>query len=131
MFRQGWYAGLKRRKAFVVDEQVAKILRQSIRPIGAYEIAAQLPHVATAQVYRALERHVSNGKARRIASRKAFIPLSCNGGLTTLCSICGEYKMFDCSEAIMGLARLCDDQDFQRREIFLEMTGICQNCQGT
>ncbi len=97
--------------------------------MGAYQIAAQLPHVAAAQVYRALERHVINGKARRIASRKAYVPSSCDGGLTTLCSICGKFEMFDCQEAITGLARLCDDQDFQPNEIFLEMTGVCHACQ--
>ncbi|MEP2990337.1 MAG: hypothetical protein ABJN65_00840 [Parasphingorhabdus sp.] len=121
---------MKRRKAFVVDEQVEKILLQSKKPIGAYQIANKLSRVATAQVYRALERLVKDGKARRINARNAFVAISTNTDLIAICRECGEFKLVECPSAVKSIGRVCDNQTFQITHICLEMTGTCKDCSG-
>lgn len=119
---------MKRRKAFVVDEQVAKILLQSKEPIGAYQIASKLPRVATTQVYRALERLVSTNKARRIIARNAYVATTSNIDLIAICRECDEFELLECPGAVKDLELVCDQQGFQIDRICLEMTATCRNC---
>ncbi len=119
---------LERRKAFVIDEQVWKVLNNSTRPVGAYQIANMTPPIATTQVYRALERLVASGKARRITARNAFVAISPKTDLIVICRECGEFELLECPDAIAGLGRHCDKRRFQISQIFLEMTGTCRNC---
>ena len=119
---------LKRRKAFVVDEQVEKILLCSKEPIGAYQIANKLSRVAATQVYRALDRLVSTDRARRIIARNAYDAITGNSDLIAICRDCGEFKLLACPDAVRGLERMCDRQAFQIDRICLEMTVTCHNC---
>ena len=119
---------LKRRKAYIVDEQVEQILLQSKEPIGAYQIANKLSRVAATQVYRALERLVSNNRARRINARNAYVAISTKTDLIAICRECGEFKLLACPDAIKGLEHMCDRQAFQIDRICLEMTVTCRNC---
>ncbi|MEO9635673.1 MAG: hypothetical protein ABJF89_10735 [Parasphingorhabdus sp.] len=119
---------MTRRKAFVIDEQVWKILNDSKLPIGAYQIANMLPKVAATQVYRVLERFVSTGKAKRIVARNAFVAASPKTDLIVICGKCGEFELIECPDTILELAELCDKQSFDISEIFLETTGTCREC---
>ncbi len=119
---------LKRRKAFVVDEQVWKVLVKTTRPVGAYQIANMIPPIAASQVYRSLERLVSTGKARRIAARNAYVAASPKTDVVVICRKCGEFELLECPDAIEGLGRHCDQRGFQIGQIFLEMTGSCRTC---
>ncbi|WP_243457296.1 Fur family transcriptional regulator [Parasphingorhabdus cellanae] len=121
---------MKRRKAFVVDEQVWKVLVNSTQPVGAYQIANMLPKVSATQVYRVLERLVSSGKARRIAAGNAFVVASSKTDAIVICRKCGEFELLECPEAIEGLERHCDGRSFQAKQIFLEMIGTCRDCRG-
>jgi Fur family transcriptional regulator, zinc uptake regulator len=119
---------LKRRKAFVVDEQVEKILLRSKKPVGAYQIASKLSRVAATQVYRALERLVLSNKARRIVARNAYVAITTNTDLIAICRKCGEFRLLECPGAVKGLELVCDNQAFQIERICLEMTGTCHSC---
>lgn len=119
---------LKRRKAFVLDEQVWKVLVTSTRPVGAYQIADLIPPIAASQVYRALERLVSTGKARRITACNAFVAASPKTDIIIICRKCGEFELLECPDAVEGLQRHCNTRRFQISEVFLEMTGSCRDC---
>lgn len=110
-------------------------LRQSDKPLGAYDLLAALGASGVKNpptVYRALKRLVTLGLAHRIASLNAFI--ACDREHTTdvvgfaVCKTCGQVEEFDDQLLDAVILRLGEKCRFQTEQRVVELVGVCRNC---
>ncbi len=121
-----------------IRELVLKLIWQSHKPLGAYEL---LPALAAAgfnsappTVYRALDFLQEQGLVHRIASLNAYIgcphPGERHQGSFLICSRCSTTQEIE----VQAAAALIDAQaralGFQPRQQTLEVLGTCPNCSG-
>ena len=120
-----------------VRELVLKLIWQSHKPLGAYEILPALAKAgfnsAPPTVYRALDFLQEQGLVHRISSLNAFIGCShpehqCNNSflICTFCHSAVELESKAVSEAIKTAANAVG---FSVQTEMLEVAGICPNCQ--
>ncbi|MBZ2169399.1 MULTISPECIES: Fur family transcriptional regulator [Marinobacter] len=118
-------------------ERVLELVWQSHKPLGAYDVLAQLSDegqsAAPPTVYRALDFLLQNGLVHRIASLNAFIGCTHPGehhtGMFLICCNCGnvlEVSDPSVSAAIHSAAR---SESFELNDLTLEMSGVCPRCQ--
>lgn len=122
-----------------IRERVLELVWQSHKPLGAYDVLAQLSeegqNAAPPTVYRALDFLQQNGLVHRIASLNAFIGCTHPGehhtGMFLICCQCGnvlEVSDPSISAAIMAAAQ---SESFELNELTLEMSGVCPRCKGS
>lgn len=120
-----------------IRELVLKLIWQSHKPLGAYDILPALAKAgfnsAPPTVYRALDFLQEQGLIHRIASLNAFIGCShpehhCNNSflICTHCNSAVELTSASVSKAIKAAANAVG---FSVHSEMLEVAGLCPNCQ--
>jgi len=125
----------KRRPAQEQDKLVFGALRQSGRPVSAYEIIDQLRDQATLApqtVYRSLDRLIASGSAHRLESLNAFV-VCCQTGhqgaaVFAICDDCGTVTEFAEPKAVESLAAWAKRNKYAVRSMTLELRGRCASC---
>jgi len=118
-------------------QEVAAILADLAKPVGAYEIMDHLGKVkghtvAPPTVYRTLDFLVENGFVVKIESRQAYIACDDPGhdhhGILLLCSSCGRSTEIDNIEVDKILIKTASASHFQLQRQVVEIEGLCQSC---
>lgn len=124
-----------------IRRQVLEALYATHKPLGAYDLVAQLAAreesrgrpLAPVTVYRALDFLMEQGLAHRLASRNAFVACPHGHGPGDLvafliCEECGgvdERASAPLSQAVAGLLA---GERFQAQRQVLEISGRCGHC---
>ena len=118
-------------------ESVLRLLWQSHRPLGAYQLQDQLAKIAgkpiaPPTIYRAVEFLLKVGLIHRIASLNAYIgcpfPNSDHSNLFMICNSCGCVAEVALSSINGLLNRACEKTNFTLQDQSLELFGLCPNC---
>ena len=118
-------------------ESVLRLLWQSHKPLGAYQLQDQLSKllnkpVAPATIYRAVDFLLGLGLIHRIPSLNAYIgcpfPNSEHSNLFMVCSDCGNVA--EVAHNILNglLQTICDKTNFTLQSQSLELFGQCRQC---
>ena len=115
------------------DTAVLGILEKTHQPLSAYDILKQLQgHSAVkapVQVYRALEKLISQKRVHKLPSLNAYIacdhPHHDNDPAFFHCKSCGTVTEFDFTPAPLRAF----PGDFKIDSFSLEIEGTCQPCQ--
>jgi Fur family zinc uptake transcriptional regulator len=125
----------KRRPAQEQDKLIFTALRESARPVSAYEIIDQLRDRATLApqtVYRALDRLIASGSAHRLESLNAFVACCQSGhqgaAVFAICENCGTVTEFAEPRAVDALAAWAKKSKYTVRAMTLELRGRCAAC---
>lgn len=117
---------------------VLQALLSSHRPLGAYELIAELarsmPRPAPITIYRALEFLMDNGLVHRIESRNAYLACAHDHDQAALvaflicerCGAAGEVPAAPIADSIKAAAVA---SGFVPKLSVVEITGICAHCQ--
>lgn len=118
-------------------QEVAAILADLAKPIGAYEIMDQLAKIkgrtiAPPTVYRTLDFLVENGFVVKIESKQAYIACDDPGhhhhGILLICSGCGKSTEIDNVEVDKILVATASASHFHLQRQVVEIEGLCQCC---
>ncbi len=118
-------------------QEVAAILADHDKPVGAYEIMDQLAKlkgrtVAPPTVYRTLDFLVENGFVVKIESRQAYMACDDPGhhhhGILLLCSACGRSTEIDNVAVDKVLNETASASHFHLHRQVVEIEGLCQSC---
>lgn len=120
-----------------VRKRVLELIWQSHRPLGAYQILAQLGdegfNSAPPTVYRALEFLLEQGLVHRIASLNAFIGCSVpdqrHQGYFLICRDCGSAHELEAAPLSRALREQAGQQGFRVESETVELAGLCPRCQ--
>lgn len=116
--------------------EVLKILLDSERPLGAYDVLERLTeHGFAGQppvAYRALDFLVSQGLVHKLHETKTFVPcrhpLQSHGAAFLICRACGHVDEV-CVEPKRGaFGRAARDAGFTIEHTVLEAEGVCADC---
>ena len=119
-------------------ERVLELVWQSHKPVGAYEILANLKQEGAkpAQpptVYRALGFLMDQGLVHRLPSTNSYIgchfPEKKHDGSFLICTQCQktiELEMADIKHALFDYAK---NYNFSINSTNIELSGLCLNCQ--
>lgn len=118
-------------------ERVLELIWQSHKPLGAYDVLAQLAedghNAAPPTVYRALDFLQQNGLVHRIASLNAFIGCSHAGeshtGMFLICRACGNVLELTAPSVSGAVQTAVEAESFQLDNVTLEVAGLCPRCQ--
>lgn len=118
-------------------ESVLRLLWQSHRPLGAYQLQDQLAAmldkpIAPPTVYRAVEFLLQLGLIHRIASLNAYIgcpfPNSEHSNIFMICSHCGNAAEVAHNTLNHVLQSICDKVNFTLQSQNIELFGLCPKC---
>lgn len=118
-------------------EQVLKLIWQSHKPLGAYELMDMLANsterrVAPPTVYRALEFLLEQHLIHRINTLNAYIgcthPNSEHANNFLICEDCGVAIEFSSDPLMEAINCAAQHFDFQSRSQSLEIVGCCSQC---
>lgn len=120
-----------------IRELVLKLVWQSHKPLGAYEILPSLADAgfnsAPPTVYRALEYLQELGLIHRISSLNAFVgcpdPQHKHPSGFMICKHCKTTAELDISALSKTLSSEAQSCGFLIEEESLEIAGICKRCQ--
>lgn len=120
-----------------IRERVLELIWQSHKPLGAYDLLAELAsegqNAAPPTVYRALDFLQQNGLVHRIASLNAFIGCTHAGeshhGMFLICSQCRNVLELASGEVARSIRTAAQEQGFEPKDTTLEITGLCPACQ--
>lgn len=117
------------------ERLIVRALRQSGRPVSAYELIEQLRDdgiTAPPTVYRALNRLIEEGLAHKLESKNAFVACAhpCHEGMAifALCDRCGSVTEFDDHTVVRRLKGWARKSEFALRQMTLELRGECAQC---
>lgn len=118
-------------------ERVLELVWQSHKPLGAYDVLAQLSedghNAAPPTVYRALDFLQQNGLVHRIASLNAFIGCAHAGehhtGMFLICQACGNVLELTAPAVSGAIEAAADAESFKLADVTLEIAGLCPQCQ--
>lgn len=118
------------------QKEILEILKQSARPMTAYEILGELKGseagVAPPTVYRALTALTGEGRAHRLESINAFISCQCGHAEHTpvlaICEDCGSVEEHDEPEVTDRLTAITRETGFMARRHVVEIHGLCGTC---
>ena len=118
-------------------ERVLELIWQSHKPLGAYDVLAQLSddghNAAPPTVYRALDFLQQNGLVHRIASLNAFIGCTHAGehhtGMFLICQGCGNVLELTAPSVSGAIKAATEAESFALDDITLEIAGLCPRCQ--
>jgi Fur family zinc uptake transcriptional regulator len=117
-------------------ERVLELIWQSHKPLGAYDVLAQLSedghNAAPPTVYRALDFLQQNGLVHRIASLNAFIGCTHAGhhhtGMFLICRACGNVLELTAPAVSGAVQAAAEAEAFHLDDITLEIAGLCPRC---
>src|SRR6201987_6073336 len=121
-----------------IRRQVLAALASSHRPLGAYEVIAELakvmPRPAPITVYRALDFLMTNGLVHRIESRNAYLACAHDHDAASLvafliCERCGAVGEIPAASVGQSLNSAARATGFAPRLSVVEITGTCAHCQ--
>jgi Fur family transcriptional regulator, zinc uptake regulator len=116
--------------------QVYELVAGAGRPIGAYELLAELEpqrgRVPPTTVYRALDFLVEHGFVHRIESRNAFVAC-CEIGKPhqsqfLICERCGDTVEIPGEELAARLTATPPAHGFELHKQVVELSGLCGEC---
>jgi Fur family zinc uptake transcriptional regulator len=118
-------------------ERVLELIWQSHKPLGAYEVLAELSkeghNPAPPTVYRALDFLQQHGMVHRIASLNAFIGCVHAGehhtGMFLICRACGNVLELTAPAVSSVIHTAAEAEGFVVDDTTLEITGHCPGCQ--
>lgn len=119
-------------------EKVLELVWQSHKPVGAYEILAELARqeerpAQPPTVYRALDFLLEQGLIHRLSSLNAFIgcphPGKTHNSCFLICERCRTTLEIDHQAINQSILSCASDQGFKVSDTSIELTGLCQNCQ--
>ncbi len=120
-----------------VRKRVLELVWQSHKPLGAYQLLAQLAaegfNPAPPTVYRALDFLLEHGLVHRIASLNAFI--GCNSpdrshhGYFLICRACGSAQEVKADNLSRLLRQNAEASGFVIEAETVELSGLCPLCQ--
>ena len=122
----------------VSREAVLRLIWQSHKPIGAYQVIEQLSaeqgrQIMPPTVYRALDFLLTQGLIHRITSLNAFIgcpfPSAKHSDLFMLCSACGSVAECSADNIDQAIATTAAKSGFRVETHTLEIIGLCSQCQ--
>jgi len=119
-----------------IRETVLELVWQSHRPLGAYDILAELNReggrTAPPTVYRALEFLQGMGLVHRIASLNAYIgcphPARRHQGCFLICRSCRRVRELALPPLSGARDEAAREEGFSVEEVTLEATGLCPSC---
>lgn len=119
-------------------EQVFRLILQSSKPIGAYDLLAQLQKtsdkpLAPPTVYRSLDFLLSHGFIHQLSSSNAFFPCcqpdDRHVAAFLICQRCGDVQEFSHHSVNNVIADVASTSQFKVNSSVIELLGICQLCQ--
>lgn len=119
-----------------IRARVLELIWQSHKPLGAYDILAQLGseghNAAPPTVYRALDFLLQYGLVHRIASLNAFTGCIHAGeshqGMFLICKQCGNVLELEAPRVTRAIDEAASAELFLPQEVTLEVTGLCPLC---
>lgn len=121
-------------------EQIYRFILQANKPIGAYDLLAQLQAlsdkpVAPPTVYRSLDFLLEYGFIHQLNSTKAFFaccePDAQHVAAFFICQCCGDVQEFSHSPLYTVLNQVAETADFTIHSSVIEISGLCQRCRIT
>jgi Fur family transcriptional regulator, zinc uptake regulator len=117
--------------------RVLELVWSSHKPVGAYTLLDQLRNEdlgsAPPTVYRALDFLIEHGLIHRIERMNAFVGCSHPGerhrGFFLICGECGNAEELDSKTVADSIATSAGRYGFAARDMTLEVTGTCAECQ--
>src|SRR5262245_33562459 len=118
-----------------IRRKVLEVLAASHRPLGAYDVMAQVggPRPAPITIYRALDFLIEHGLVHRIASRNAFLACVNNHSNDALvafliCESCGTVGEAPGGAVGQSLSAAARSAGFTPKMSVVEITGLCAHC---
>lgn len=120
-----------------VRRRALELIWQSHRPLGAYQLLAELAeegfNSAPPTVYRALDFLRDAGLIHKVESMNAYIGCAhadkVHHGYFLICEVCHNVMEFDYQDVHKVLKAHAEKQGFLLRSNTIELTGICKSCQ--
>lgn len=117
-------------------ERVLELIWQSHKPLGAYDVLAELTseghNAAPPTVYRALDFLQQHGLVHRIASLNAFTGCAHAGeqhtGMFLICRACGNVLELTDTSVSTAIHKAAGAEAFRTEAITLEVAGLCPGC---
>lgn len=117
-------------------EKVLTLVLQSHRPLGAYDLLAELNregrNAAPPTIYRALDFLQQAGLVHRIASLNAFVaclqPGDSHSGCFLICQSCRNVLELETERVARAIDEASAEQGFTVAESTIEVAGICPTC---
>lgn len=117
-------------------QQVLRLVLSAERPIGAYDILAQLKQgekpAAPPTVYRSLDFLLEHGFIHRLASINAYIPCchprEQHEAAFLICENCSAVQEFSKNPLFNELSELVKSDGFISKHTTVEISGLCRNC---
>lgn len=128
----------KKLRLTATREQVLRLVWQSHRPLGAYELLDMLSNasdkrIAPPTVYRALEFLLEVGLIHRINSLNAYIgcpePSTTHPSYFFICTGCNNAQECSSDTLHQQVQQAGDSMGFSIQQQWLEVLGVCQDCQ--
>ena len=125
------------------QRRVLDCLSAAKRALTAYEILDQVREEgmrAPAQVYRALEKLIANGRVHRLESLNAFFSCAhdhgdkdarhvpANAPAFAICERCGTVEEYDLPTEVAALKAFLCENGFTAGQINIEIRGCCAAC---
>ncbi len=119
-------------------EQVFRLILQAPKPIGAYELLAQLQKnhekpLAPPTIYRSLDFLLMHGFIHQLSSTNAFFaccqPTDKHMAAFLICQHCGDVQEFSHPLLRHAIDEAAQSSDFRVASSVIELLGHCQNCQ--
>ena len=121
-----------RRAPRALDDEIAKIIQGSRRPLSAYDIVDSLAQrrkrVVPSQVYRCLQRLQEIGEIRRIESLRAFCVAGDAHEAVVYCEECGAHTTICIGAAVYAVEEAVRAQGFDELRTIVEVSGRCEKC---
>lgn len=133
--------GLCRARKVRLTEQRRRVLRlvwQSERPLGAYDILAAIQaeqtKAAPPTVYRALDFLLQQGLIHKLETLHAYVgcphPEHPHAGQFLICKQCGDVTELEDSAIVRSLGAAAEASGFSLDRKVVELSGTCAGCVG-
>lgn len=117
-------------------QQVLRLVMDAERPIGAYDVLAQLKQgdkpAAPPTVYRSLDFLLEHGFIHRLASINAYIPCchprEQHEAAFLICEKCASVQEFSKNPLFNELSELVKNDGFVSKHTMVEISGLCRHC---
>ena len=119
-------------------EQVYRLILLANKPIGAYELLAQLQSlhdkvVAPPTIYRSLDFLVSHGIIHQLSSINSFLPCCQPTGRHVaaflICECCGDVEEINHLVIQDMMTQVAKHSKFSIDSSVIELSGLCLRCQ--
>lgn len=119
--------------------QVLSLILAAKKPIGAYELMAQLQQkneankpIAPPTVYRSLDFLLQQGFIHRLTSINAFIacchPKEPHEAAFIICKTCNAVQEFAKEPLFKELSQIIEKDGFTSEQMVVEVMGVCRQC---